>query len=296
MNVLAAEKPICVWNAGRLLGEGVWWSIEEGAVYWVDIKRPAILRYHPATSETCHWPVPELIGCCAPRSAGGLVAAFVSGIYSISLGAPGTQPDRTLIAAPEMGDPSIRFNDGCVAPDGTFWAGTMDDTEQTEQGWFWRLSQDHRLTPMAGPYGICNGPAFSPDGQTVYLTDSMARTIYRLNWGQQDRPSVFFVLDPADGYPDGMTTDSEGRLWVACWDASKVLCLSPEGVRIGAIKLPTSRPTRCAFGGPDFKTLYVSTASIGLTPGQLAQEQLAGGLFAISLKHVGGFATASYSG
>ena len=284
MSPIAAGKAECVWPAGRLLGEGVWWSAQEQAVYWVDIKNPAILRHRPGDGAKDVWPMPEPIGCCVPCADGSLLGAFRSGFYRLQLGAPGTAPARSFAAAPPGHAPGDRFNDGAVHPDGSFWAGTMDDAERDERGHFWRLDPSGRLDHVAGPYMVCNGPAFSPDGRWAYLTDSAARTIYRLDCAHIGAPPELFVrFGEADGYPDGMTTDSEGRLWIAFWDGAKVRCIAADGTLGLELPLPVSRPTRCAFGGDGLGTLYVSSASIGLDGLSSVKEPFAGGLFTIDI-------------
>ncbi len=280
----------CVWDAKRLLGEGVWWSVAEQSLYWLDIKRPAVLRYSPDSGETDEWLSPESIGCFSPRKTGGFVGGFRSAICAFDLGAPGTEIQPMPLAAPQNHGPEDRFNDGKCHPDGSFWAGTMDDSEKEERGYFYRLSETKKLSRVSGPHMVCNGPAFSPDGRVAYLTDSAARTIYRIDLASGAQELERFVtFAENDGYPDGMTTDNGGRLWIAFWDGSKVICLSPEGKRLIEIDLPVSRPTSCAFGGSDLSTLYISSARIGLSDEDLAAEPLAGGLFACTITECEGW-------
>ena len=287
----------CVWQAGRLLGEGAWWSVTEQSVYWVDIKRPAILRYTPAQDVKCEWPSPEPIGCFAARTQGGFVGGFRSGICTFDIGMPGEAIRPLPIATPSGHSGTDRFNDGKCHPDGSFWAGTMDDAECEVRGHFYRLSAGRQLERLSGPHKVCNGPAFSPDGRIAYLTDSAQRTIYRMDIGcGGTQPTPFATFGENDGHPDGMTTDSEGRLWIAFWDGWKVMCLSPEGERLLEIRLPVSRPTSCAFGDADLSTLYITSASIGLTPNELAAQPLAGGLFACAIEGAKGWPAPIFAG
>ena len=280
MTQLKVGKPECVWDAKRLLGEGVWWSVVEQSLYWLDIKRPAVLRYKPDDGASHEWPSPELIGCFAPRQRGGFIGGFQSALCTFDLDEPGSQIAPVPVAKPRLLAANDRFNDGKCHPDGAFWAGTMDDAEKSAHGYFYRLSKTHVLERVSGPHMVCNGPTFSQNGRFVYLTDSAKRTIYRIDAATDaKRVEHFVTFGEHDGYPDGMTTDSDGRLWIAFWDGSKVICLAPDGQRLIEVSLPVSRPTNCAFGGKDLSTLYITSASIGLSEEALAAEPLAGGLF-----------------
>lgn len=296
MTYLQSRSVSCVWPAHRLLGEGAWWSATEQAVYWVDIKRPAILRYVPETTEKAIWNCPEPIGSCAPRSQGGLVLAMKSGIYTCSLGEPGTPVVRQFLVAPAELGPGDRFNDGKCHPDGTFWAGTMDDDEKATRGWFYRFDGGKLPQVVTGPYLVCNGPAFSADGRIAYFADSARRLIFRADVSVANFGIERFVdFGASDGFPDGMTTDIQGRLWVAMWDGGKVLCLSTRGERLMEIKLPAIRPTSCAFGGKYLRTLYITSASIGL-PAGAAENSCDGSLFAVEIEGAQGWPTAAFRG
>ena len=273
--------PRRVWAAGRTLGEGAWWSVEESALYWVDIKNPAILRLVISTGERTVWPMVETIGCCAPLATGGLMAAMASGIYRLQLGMPGEMPARELLYRPTAHGPRDRFNDGKVHPDGSFWSGTMDDAELEVRGYFHRLGPEGSAQVVAGPFVVCNGPAFSPDGAVVYLVDSAGRTVLRQQRGDQD-VQLFLRFGEDDGYPDGCTTDRDGRLWVAFWDGACVACFDPDsGARLLTIPMPVARPTSCAFGGPDLATLFVTCA---INPAGVDCVDPGGDLYAIELE------------
>lgn len=297
MSDFSVGEPRCVWDAKRLLGEGVWWSVSEQSLYWLDIKRPAVLRYDPNEDFRYEWPSPEQIGCFAPRKGGGFVGGFRTALTGFDLGPPGTPIERVPLATPARHGANDRFNDGKCHPDGTFWAGTMDDAEKETRGYFYRLSEAMELERVSGPYMVCNGPAFSRDGRFAYLTDSAERTIYRIDAARdKDRVERFMTFTEQDGYPDGMTTDSDGRLWIAFWDGSKVMCLSPHAERLVEISLPVSRPTSCAFGGSDLSTLYITSASVGLDQEDLASQPLAGGLFACSVGGSKGWPVTEFGG
>ncbi|MEM9084366.1 MAG: SMP-30/gluconolactonase/LRE family protein [Pseudomonadota bacterium] len=297
MSEVSVGEVRCVWNAKRSLGEGVWWSVAEQSLYWLDIKRSAVLRYDPHEDSRHEWPSPEPIGCFAPRKGGGFVGGFRTALSGFDLASPGTPIEPVPLATPARHGANDRFNDGKCHPDGTFWAGTMDDAEEEARGYFYRLLEGMELECLSGPHMVCNGPAFSRDGRFAYLTDSAERTIYRIDAaGGTDRIERFMTFGEQDGYPDGMTTDSDGRLWIAFWDGSKVMCLSPQGERLAEISLPVSRPTSCAFGGSDLSTLYITSASVGLDPEELTSQPLAGGLFACPVAGSTGWPAPAYGG
>lgn len=259
------SAPECVWDARAILGEGPVWHEDEGALYWVDIKAPAIHRFIPATGEKASWPMRTMIGCLAPASGGGFLAALRNGFARLSLGPPGQFPTVTPIADPERDRPGNRFNDGKLAPDGSFWAGTMDDSEREASGAWWRLGPDGGVTKLDEGYRVTNGPAFDAVRGRVYLTDSARQTVFAaelMDGGAGfSGKRVFAQFGAGDGYPDGMTVDAEGGLWIAFWDGACLRRLNPAGEIIQTVPMPVRRPTSLAFAGD---TIYVTSASADL--------------------------------
>ena len=268
----------CVWPAAAVLGEGPLWDEDEEALYWVDIKAPAVHRYVPGTGSTESWPMPEPVGCIARRRQGGFIAGFKSGLAFLDL------PDGRIerIGDPEPDLPDNRFNDGKCDGAGRFWAGTMDDGQKSATGSLYRVDADRRWHRMDSGYGVTNGPAFSPDGRTLYHTDSAAGTIFAFDAapdGSISDKRTFIEIPPDAGHPDGMTVDAEGHLWVAHWDGWRLTRFRPDATVERVIEIPVARVTSCAFGGPALDRLYVTTASTGLDAEARARQPLAGGLF-----------------
>ena len=187
-----------------------------------------------------------------------------------------------VIADPEAHLPENRFNDGKLGPDGRYWAGTMHDPEKETSGSLYAFAPDGAVTLLDNNYRVTNGPTFSPNGRVVYHTDSAAQTVFAFDLTQDGeltnkRPFVRFA--PGEGYPDGMTTDSDGNLWIAMWDGARIEKISPQGKRLGFLAMPTPRITSCVFTGEDDAILYATSASIGLEDA----DELAGGLFRVTL-------------
>jgi len=159
----------------------------------------------------------------------------------------------------------------------------MDDAEEQRSGALYRLDPDLAWHRMADGYGVPNGPAFSPDGRWLYHTDSAERTIWRFalsaDGSLADR-QVFARFNERHGYPDGMTTDAEGHLWVAFWDGWCLRRFAPSGEQVDELPVPVQRPTSCAFGGAALDRLFVTSARVGLSPEALAAQPDAGSLFA----------------
>jgi sugar lactone lactonase YvrE len=158
----------------------------------------------------------------------------------------------------------------------------MDNDEAKASGALYRLGPDRKATRIDDDYRVTNGPAFSPDGRTMYHNDSARQITYAFDLDEAGNASnrrTFLQFGEGDGYPDGMTVDAEGALWIAFWDGWCVRRFSPEGERLAELRLPVARPTSCAFGGAELDQLYVSSASIGLSKEEKAAQHQAGGLF-----------------
>lgn len=286
----------CVIEAGNTVGESPVWSAPEQALYWVDILAPAIYRWHPASGARREWPMPAAVGSIGLREDGGIVAALRTGFHLFD-------PDSgelTFIAHPEPDVPSNRLNDGKVAPDGSFWAGTMDDRSDKEPvGALYRLSPAGEVRRMAHGFKVSNGLAWSPDGSVLYHSDSRAAVIWRrshdMTNGAIGDPQTFVALPAEWGRPDGGAVDAEGCYWGCGIGAGRVNRFSPTGELVSWIELPVTHPTMPCFGGPDLKTLYVTSLRENFTQEQLQATPLAGGLFEVELE-VAGAPVARYRG
>ena len=262
-----------------VLGEGPVWVVREQALWWVDIKGPAIFRWREGQGVD-RWTPPLRICSLAPAARGGLVGGTEHGFYWIDPEAERYEP----IGDPERDLSDNRFNDGKVDREGRFWAGTMDDRELEARGSLYRLDPTLEWERVDTGYMVSNGPAFSPDGRTMYHTDSAQRLIYAFDLdadGNAASRRPFARFKDEHGYPDGMTVDAEGCLWVAFWDGWCVRRVSPDGEVLQAVELPVQRPTSCAFGGPSLDRLFVTSARIGLNQNALAMQPLAGALFMV---------------
>lgn len=283
----------CVADVKAVLGEGPIWVESEQALYWVDIKGRKIFRRDSA-GERQEWETPLRIGSIAPRAGGGFIAGTEHGFAEIDL-------DRQrfdVFCNPEEALPDNRFNDGKVDPLGRFWAGTMDDTEQHALGTLYRLGADRHCEAIDHGYKVTNGPAFSPDGRTLYHTDSARQVIYAFPLtadGSVGERREFARFGAGDGYPDGMTVDSAGCLWVAFWDGWCLRRLSTGGECLQTVPVPVQRPTSCAFGGPGLDQLFVTSAAIGLDTQALELQPCAGGLLLLE-PGVTGIASVPFAG
>jgi sugar lactone lactonase YvrE len=267
----------CVADVHAVLGEGPVWVAREAALYWIDIKGRKIFRID-AQGERLEWMTPFRVGSLAPRASGGLIAGTDEGIAEVDLDAGRFD----ILHNPEAHLRDNRFNDGKVDRSGRFWAGTMDDTEKDATGTLYRIGADLSATVIDTGYKVTNGPAFSPSGDIMYHNDSARQVTYAFDLdadGNAANRRVFAQYGEADGYPDGMTVDAEGCLWIAFWDGWCVRRYSPAGECIAKLDVPISKPTSCAFGGPNLDRLYITSASIGLDERDLVDQPQAGGLF-----------------
>ncbi len=272
------------------LGECPRWHAETQTLWWVDITQHQIHRHHPASGQHKVIQLQEEIGCFIWREKGGLLVALQSGFHFID---DINNPTLTPVVDPEADKPWQRFNDGRCDPKGRFIAGTMNARKDDSFGTFYQLNPDLSVRPLVGKSWTCNGMAFSPDGKTLYWSDTpiQNRNIYRCDYdpetGEVSNQQLFFHVPEGMGRPDGATVDSEGNYWSAQYAGSRVLCISPQGELLHEIMLPVTNPTMPCFGGPDLKTLYVTSASQGMSAEHLAAHPLEGAVLAIPMDVAG---------
>lgn len=278
--------PKLVWPAGATLGEGPVWVDRESALYWVDIKGQAVHRMTWPGTTRQSWRTDSPVGAIQPTTDGRFIGAFKDGIRLVELDPESDRIKTELITNPEPELPDNRFNDGKIGPDGAFWAGTMDDRESQPTGSLYRLTHEGACVVVDSGYVVTNGPAFSPDGKTLYHTDTFGRVIYAFELGSSGRVGGkrrFVEIPDSDGYPDGMCVDDEGCIWVAHWAGWRLTRFSPEGKPVTCLDMPVSQVTSCVFGGVDLKTMFITSAAVGLSASELAGQPDAGGLYAVEL-------------
>jgi len=284
-----------VWDAKAELGEGPIWSTRDQAVYWVDIKGRMLHRYRLGGGKQS-WQMPENIAwICERGGEGGFIAGFDRTISELRL-------DPLVITARVTPEPDIdgnRLNDAKADHLGRIWFGTMQDAEREPVGSLYRLDSDFSFSRQDAGYFCTNGPTFSPDGKAAYHNETVGdASIYRFDLlvdGSLADKRIFAKFSPGEGYPDGMTTDAEGFLWVAHWGGWGISRFRPDGTRERFIRLPVSQVTSCTFAGDRLDRLFVTSARIGLSEQQLRAEPDAGGLFEVS-PGVCGMPTNKFSG
>lgn len=265
------------------LGESPVWSPLDQRLYWVDIEGHRLHRFRPSDGANESIDVGQEIGCVALKRDGGIVAGMRKGVYAIDVW--GEAP--RLLLAPEADKPDNRFNDGSVDPRGRFWAGTMKMVGEPEAaGSFYRFDSHTECVQMLRGFFTTNGLAFSPDGRTLYCSDSYrsVRTIWAFDYDLDDGAisyrRVFFDTNSVAGRPDGGAVDVEGCYWMAGVGGWQVLRITPDGKVDRIIDMPVERPTKLAFGGADLRTAFVTSTLDGITPGTEARQPQAGSLFA----------------
>lgn len=284
--VPAAGTARCVVAAGALLGEGTLWSVREQVLYWVDILGCRLHRFDPATGVSAQWPFAEEISAVAERDGEpGLIVTLRRGF---ALFDPASGGEPRYLHQPEEALPGNRFNDGKCDAQGRFWAGTMDFACEAPTGALYRYDPDGNCSKHDGGFAVTNGPTWSADGRTLYFNDTVNGRVHAYDFdaeaGTLSNKRLWYSFAPGEGLPDGMTTDASGRIWIAHWGGARVTCRDPvTASELCRVELPASNVTNCAFGGPDLRTLFITTARTGLTPEQLEAEPLAGGLFAATV-------------
>jgi sugar lactone lactonase YvrE len=280
------DVPPCV------LGEGPVWSERDGRLYFVDIVERRIHAYRPARggrpSALESWQLDRFTGSLAECRSGGLIATQQDRIVRFD-------PARGLASLEELAileadRPDNRLNDGKVDPWGRFWVGSMRVAEDARAGRLWCVEPDGQAQAVRDGIGVSNSIAFDRARGRMYFADSMAGVIEQ-NTFAPDRTLTEWrpFAKAGKGAPDGSCTDSDGHLWNAEWGGWRLCRYAPDGALERVIDLPVSRPSCCTFGGPDHRTLFVTSAQYNMSAEEKRQDPDAGSLFSIELDDVKGF-------
>jgi sugar lactone lactonase YvrE len=267
-----------------LLGESPFWHPDEAALYWCDIAGKALHRWTPASASHRQWKLDAEPGSCAPLPGGALLLALRDGLVRFD---PRDGSRERLAAAPY--DAALeRFNDGKADPQGRFWVGTIYDPRTPPRAALYRFGAG-RLERMAGDISVSNGLAFSPDGATMYWSDTAQHRIFAFDFdggeGTLSRQRVFAEfplrqpgqdLSTYGGRPDGAAVDAAGAYWVAMYEGQRLLRIAPDGQVLQELPLPVRCPTMPCFGGADLRTLFVTTARNKRPEAELAAQPWAG--------------------
>ena len=269
------------------LGEGALWYTETRRLYWVDINPGLLYIYNPENGENQRFEIGEMIGTVVPIEAGGLLLALENSVVAFDP-ENGALGHRTEI---RMDDEERRFNDGKCDPAGRFWVGSIS-AKGSAAAKLYRIDGDYSVHTMVTGVRTSNGIVWSADRKTMYYIDTPTHEVVAYDYdhdsGEIANPRTVITVPDGLGGPDGMSIDAEDRLWIAMFRGASVTCWDPQnGELLETIPIPAPNVTSCAFGGPDLRDLYITTARVNMTEADLEVYPAAGGLFRVRLDAAG---------
>jgi sugar lactone lactonase YvrE len=279
-------KADLVHDARASLGEGALWDAASRRLLWVDILGKSVGLFDPVAGDNRSLQLESFVGTVVPAQGGDLMVAVREGFARLAR----TTGKVSGLRRPEGHDPrAVRFNDGKCDPAGRFWAGTMAIDESGRQGALYCLDTTGGISRKVESVAISNGMAWSHDQRTMYYIDTPTSAVaafdYNVDTGAIGNRRVAFPVPQKLGWPDGMTIDADGMLWIALWDGWAVTRWDPrKGRLLEVIPLPVARVTSCAFGGADLGTLYVTSARVGIADEALRSQPQAGSIFALDVR------------
>jgi sugar lactone lactonase YvrE len=276
---MSAPRSVLGLRAG--LGESPVWDEREGALYWIDGRKPCINLFDPATGRNHAVTPPEPVHAIALTRNHHLLCAFEASLGFINCETGALRRLATLIEGVDD-----NLNDGACDRAGRFWVGSKARDWVKRVGVLFRYDPDGSVHPMDEGFQLSNGLGWSPDNRTMYFIDSAPREIYAYDFdlasgGIKNRRTLIRIAGE-HGLPDGMTVDGEGFLWVAQWSGGRVVRYDPDGAISRVIEMPVRRPTSVTFGGRDLRTLFITSGTMRMSEAELDAEPLAGNLFALA--------------
>ena len=290
----------CVWDARAELGEGAIWIESEQALYWVDIIKSTLHKFIPSSGEKQTWEHKPNISAVIPTQIHAINSQSVSPVFVATYadGVKLIQDEKTYtLFDPEPELKNNRLNDAYADPYGNLWIGSMHHSIETKTGKFYCVRPDGSHLALPDSYWVTNGPAFDEKNQWIYLVSSKERIILRgklYSDGHIENLQPWVITKENAGTPDGIAVDSASHLWVTHFGGARVTRYRPDGSIEREIPVPALNTTKCAFGGEDLSTLYITTAKTGMTEQQLQAFPLSGGLFSIKMDGVTGLPAKPY--
>ena len=271
-----------VLDARVQLGEGSIWHPKESKLYWVDIEGKSLHVYDPELKVDRKLELGSRVGTIVPVESGGVLVALQSGIHYLNT----NTGELSLVNNPLRDTTNLRFNDGKCDPSGRFWVGTLALDSRKKGGVLYRMDKDKSVTVMLDSVGVSNGIVWTEDKKTMYYNDTPTGTIQGFDYddktGKISNRRVVVQIPKGGGWPDGMTIDADGNLWVALWGSGTVAKFDPRtGKLLQKIIVPAPNVSSCAFGGKNLETLYITSARVKLTEDTLKKYPMSGGLFSV---------------
>jgi len=271
------------------LGEGSIWSVENQKLYWVDIEGRCLNVFNPVTGENEVFDVGRRIGTVVPVTKDTVLTALEDGLATVNLENGAVDYILNTEIHKEY---NKRFNDGKCDPHGRFWVGTLSMDGVSNVSSLYSVDKGLDLKEQVTQVSISNGIAWNADGSKMYYIDTPTGEIVQYDFDQKhgdiSNRKLILKIAEENGYPDGMTIDSEGLLWVALWDGFGVIRVDPStGNILQKINIPAPKVTSCAFGGPNLDKLYITSASVEMSAEELEQYPLSGSLFVVDLNVAG---------
>ncbi|MBL6446339.1 SMP-30/gluconolactonase/LRE family protein [Fulvivirga sp. 29W222] len=264
------------------LGEGAIWNQKSAVYHWLDIEKGEVFTFDPQLDQIKIIDVGQRVGTIVPSSKDDIVlVALQNGIYKLNLETEELQLMEKAPFDPEV----IRFNDGKCDPAGRFWVGSMALSEESNAAALYSFDGDSSIIQKLDSITISNGICWSADKKTMYYIDTPTQAVkafdYNNETGAIENGRIIIKIEEENAFPDGMTIDSEGKLWIALWGGSSVVRYDPDnGQLLTRIPVPAKNVTSCAFGGSNLDTLLITTASIGMNDKEKSKYSKAGAVFA----------------
>lgn len=279
-SVTTAQKVIpskVLTHTQAVLGEGSFWHPAQNILYWVDIDQGFLHTLNPVSGKEYSYELGQKVGTVVPVDTGGVMVALKDGIYSYNM----NKKALKLLVSPEKTLTENRFNDGKCDPYGRFWVGSMGPRYKAS---LYRIASNGTYEKILDSVSTSNGIVWTADKKTMYYIDTPTGAVRAFDYdnktGNISNPRIVIKFDKGIGYPDGMSIDKEGKLWIAHWGGYCVGQWDPAtGKMIAKVEVPAPNVTSCAFGGKNLDILYITTASTGMSEADLKKYPDSGKLF-----------------